>query len=463
MDAAGASGYTVGRAYMHTFLPQLAPSSLRTAQILRGLRPADVAGRYRYLDLGCGIGYQLVLMAAANPEAEFVGADIAPDQVVAGRALARAAGIDNVELIEASFAELVERAESLGRFDVVACHGVLSWVDAGARAEAMEAIRRCLALGGLAVFGYNAMPRWGAVEPMRHLIRRLAEGRAGRSREKAIEDAARYLALLDEQGCGVAAGSPEIRSWIAAVGTHRRDYLVHEFMPQGHTAFWHDEVADAARHARLAFAAHAQLVDNLDALNFAPEVLEAVRAAEDAGLGELFRDLASNREFRMDIFARGTERLRPEAANDALEALPVAAVLPPETPGEIVSARGTIALNAEIAAALGEILIGRPMGVGDALAEAEGRGLDRGRARQTLIGLLAGRVLHPLARLEPAPEAVERCARFNRAVRDARIEIPALASPELGSGLMLTLAQKTEMRAGEGPSLDRLRRFLPGI
>lgn len=75
----------------------------------------------RVADIGCGTGHALVLMAQAFPNSTFVGYDIAADALAAGRAEARAAGIDNVRFEQRDVAELVadEPFDAIVVFDAI--------------------------------------------------------------------------------------------------------------------------------------------------------------------------------------------------------------------------------------------------------------------------------------------------------------------------------------------------------
>ena len=96
--------------------PSLSPPLLR---LLAG--GAIPAGRkLRYLDLGFGLGTTLNVHAAACP-GEYWGCDINPLHVAAAGELARCAGT-GVQLLQASFAELLERRD-LPAFDIVVAHG----------------------------------------------------------------------------------------------------------------------------------------------------------------------------------------------------------------------------------------------------------------------------------------------------------------------------------------------------
>jgi len=51
----------------------------------------------RVLEAGCGVGAQTLIMAAQNPDVQFVSVDLSPASVEQARATATAAGLRNVE------------------------------------------------------------------------------------------------------------------------------------------------------------------------------------------------------------------------------------------------------------------------------------------------------------------------------------------------------------------------------
>ena len=86
MSATG--GYRVERGYVDSVQPEAAPAMLHALQVLRGRRPIALDRPLRVLDLGCGTGFGLSLLAAANPRHRFVGVDADPDHILRARALA---------------------------------------------------------------------------------------------------------------------------------------------------------------------------------------------------------------------------------------------------------------------------------------------------------------------------------------------------------------------------------------
>src|SRR5262249_33836849 len=122
-------GYHVGIAYTLGFYPDLAPSHLKAALLFAGFKSNLSRAGARYCELGGGYGLTTLVLAATNPHMSFVGVDFNPTHIVAARALAESARLANVHFVEASFDDLLEpRFADLGEFDIIALHGIYSWV-----------------------------------------------------------------------------------------------------------------------------------------------------------------------------------------------------------------------------------------------------------------------------------------------------------------------------------------------
>ena len=128
---AWSAGYVSDVAYTLGFHAEMAPAHIDYALTLNGIAGPG-QGAVSYCELGCGRGFGTALLAAANPDSRFVGVDFNPAHIQEARALADRAELTNVRFVEASFAEAA-RGET-EPFDIVALHGVYSWVSAAVRA-----------------------------------------------------------------------------------------------------------------------------------------------------------------------------------------------------------------------------------------------------------------------------------------------------------------------------------------
>jgi len=103
---------------------QTHPDRLATIATLFGLSPVPPA-ECRVLELGCGVGGNLLPMAAALPDAEFVGIDNAAVPIARARSQAQRLGLGNVSFEHVGIEDYKPPAEG---FDYVIAHGVYSWI-----------------------------------------------------------------------------------------------------------------------------------------------------------------------------------------------------------------------------------------------------------------------------------------------------------------------------------------------
>ena len=80
------SGYNVDVPYTHGVYKKMGPAWLDLVATFDGVACPGKDGRY--LELGCGTGFGLILQAALHPGRDFVGIDFHPAHIAHGRALA---------------------------------------------------------------------------------------------------------------------------------------------------------------------------------------------------------------------------------------------------------------------------------------------------------------------------------------------------------------------------------------
>src|SRR5450432_4226247 len=90
--------------YPSGFYSYQTPVMLDYVAAINGIAPPVANGMpFTYLDLGCGDGFTIILLAAIYPQCRFIGVDFNPGHVAVGSALAKAGGIDNVTFVEGPF------------------------------------------------------------------------------------------------------------------------------------------------------------------------------------------------------------------------------------------------------------------------------------------------------------------------------------------------------------------------
>ena len=90
-------GYNVSVEYKsYGFYREMAPDWLDFCVRSAGYETGRRGTAFRYLYLGSGQGFGLCVLAAANPDAEFLGVDFQPEHIAHSHGLAQAAGLSNV-------------------------------------------------------------------------------------------------------------------------------------------------------------------------------------------------------------------------------------------------------------------------------------------------------------------------------------------------------------------------------
>jgi SAM-dependent methyltransferase len=183
-------GYVTEVQYTGKFFPHMAPGAMAFACVRQGVRPPQLGPGSTYLELGCGQGFGLNLLAAANPDMRFWGVDFLPGQIA--KRLATAAGLDNVTFDDLSFEQVLALPEGrIPRCDVIALHGVLSWISPEHRAQVVRILDRHLKPGGLVSVSYNALPGWSALGPLQRFVKaqfeRLPRRRGPRAGRRAAD------------------------------------------------------------------------------------------------------------------------------------------------------------------------------------------------------------------------------------------------------------------------------------
>ena len=99
-------GYIADIAYTDGYYVELAPVHLNYVALLNNCTPRPIDRPFNYLELGCGNGHTVTLLAAAYPQAKFYGVDINPAHVATARRWAEQGKLENLTILEASFQEL---------------------------------------------------------------------------------------------------------------------------------------------------------------------------------------------------------------------------------------------------------------------------------------------------------------------------------------------------------------------
>ncbi len=431
--------------YIFGYFTELAPGILRLACLSEGLGP-PASKPLRYLELGFGQGVTINIHAAAVP-GEFWGTDFNPTYAAFARTLADASGSGAV-LLNDLFAELAERSD-LPEFDIIALHGIWSWVSDENRRIIVDIIRRKLRVGGLVYISYNCFPGWGPTAPLRHLIKLYGD--------LASSDVANMVDRLDA-GMKFAqqvvdAGARYFRDTPLAIGTLKamnekdKRYLSHEYLTHDWRLMAFSDVARMLLEAKLAFAASATLLDHIDAVNLRIEGQKLLAEIKHPILRQSVRDYMINRNFRRDIFVKGLRQLSRLNHMEALESQAfILTMHPDDIPMKVTGALGDVTLQETIYRPLIEVLADEnyaPKSIGQLNGHAKLQYMSFQQLRLALLMLSGTNRVHPAQ--EVSIKSHRRCTELNRYICEQARDngsIACLASPVTGSGIPLGRPQQ---------------------
>ena len=304
--------------YPSGFYSYQTPAMLDYAAAINGVAPPVAAGApFTYLDLGCGDGFTIILLAAIYPACRFIGVDFNPSHIAVGEKLARAGGIENVRFIEGGFEDW--RDFDLPECDYIAMHGVYAWISEAARAALLALIAARLAPGGLLYVSYNANPGWASVAPLRQFFLDYTRDMAG-DPVANVAATLRHLKELRDKGAGYFAQNPAASGVLDEMAGKDIRYVAHEIYSPHWSPLPFSAVARQMREAGLAFAGSADLARNYPRPSVKAAFLPLLLKTKDRERAELYRDYIGNTFFRRDVFVSAPDDAPRRAATALLAA-----------------------------------------------------------------------------------------------------------------------------------------------
>lgn len=294
--------------------PRSSPTRIAAVATLFGMSPPQVPTA-RVLEIGSGMGGNLLPLAARFPRARFVGVDYSAVQVARATADAAALKLGNVRFDDRSILDIGDA--ELGEFDYVIAHGLYSWVPEPVRERIVALIGKLLSPNGVAYLSYNARPGWDAIRPLRDgMLYRIRDIDDDAEKVATARRFARFMAEHTEASDSPVRGV--LLREVARIERAHDAFLLHDYLEATNDAFYlSDVVAHAARHG-LQYLGDATLY-SMPVETPSPENrtrIARVGACDDLPKLEQYRDFLTNRRFRMTLLCRSgvqtARRVKPD-------------------------------------------------------------------------------------------------------------------------------------------------------
>jgi SAM-dependent methyltransferase len=293
--------------YPAAVVPQTHPNRLATVAFLRGMEPTPI-NRCRVLELGCGVGANLIGMAFQLPTSEFVGLDLARRPIASGQATVTELDLRNISLHSMDLCNA--SSERFGRFDFIIAHGLYSWVPEPVRERILAVCREMLNPQGVAYISYNAYPG----NHLRDLIRGMMRFHTA-GFEDPIDKVGQARGLLKF----IAESTPKPDYYVAAIRAQFERTLkyvdeafFHDDLSEINQPFYFNEfISDAGRHG-LQFVGEAR-ANELQPGKFSPKVMERMKELEEAPevVREQYKDFVRGSAFRETLLCHGELKISP--------------------------------------------------------------------------------------------------------------------------------------------------------
>ena len=294
------SDYTQDVEFNSGFDALQTPVHMFTAAVICGAKPPPITEAFRYLDLACGNGLTLALLADAYPHAEFVGIDINPNHIARATTRANAAQLSNLRFFEGDIAHLDPK--DFGIFDYCAVSGVYSWLDSERRARTREIVAQMTKAGGLIYLDYSSLPGMAQTAPLYRLLRELTKASTGSSAER-LTAATKYADQMRKDGARFFAANPLASARLQAIMENPAEDEAHEVLNLQENGFWSGDVIRDMDACGSMFLANAGLHHNLSSLSASPETSEQQQQMP-VDLQQTLFDVQWNVHQRRDIYIR---------------------------------------------------------------------------------------------------------------------------------------------------------------
>ncbi|WP_375332476.1 MULTISPECIES: methyltransferase regulatory domain-containing protein [unclassified Candidatus Tisiphia] len=302
------------------------PEHLRTIGLLFNMKPPAIETA-RILELGCAEGANIIDFAESYPKSYSLGIDLSNVQIVNGMEIIKSLGLKNIELKHLSILNL---DESVGKFDYIICHGIISWVPTIVKDKIFEICNKLLNPDGIAFISYNTLPGWNMQKTIRDMM--MFHSSTFTDNHSKIQQARLLLDFVNDSLEGSDNSySKFLQHETKLLKTTNDSYLLHEYLGEENTAFYFHEFINTARKHNLNYlgdsALSAMFVGNLPA-----KAAEQLQAINDIVRTEQYMDFITNRKFRTTLLCHNNvtidRKIEPSKLSDFYTTANIIPVIP---------------------------------------------------------------------------------------------------------------------------------------
>jgi methyltransferase-like protein len=296
--------------------PATHPDHLAVMATLHGLSPAPVE-QCRVLEIACNEGANLIPMAYAIPNGEFVGFDLARTPIERGQERIRELGLKNARIFQG---DLLDAGAELGPFNYIIAHGLYSWVPEPVRDRLLALCSELLEPDGVAFVSYAAMPGGHLRRMLRDMMLLRMEGID--DPEQGVAEAIKFLHFLMETRPQDDAYRGVIENELRRMEARRPGVTFHDELSATYEPVHFIAFVEHARKHGLQFLNEAVLPPPPDpCYRFETHTALKSAAGEDFLRQEQFLDFLRVRVYRETLLCKADRKLRRDFPVEHLQRL----------------------------------------------------------------------------------------------------------------------------------------------
>ena len=309
--------------YPSKFFVQTFPDRLAANAVLFGMDPPR-PNNARVLELGCGIGSNLIAQAYFMPDAAFVGVYLSSVHIDDAKAAAAELGLGNIEFRQMDVTEM--SARDFGTFDYITAHGLFSWVPEFVRKSVLALYAELLTPSGVGYISYGVYPgahlRRAAQGAMRYVSRGITEPEAKVTRGLS------FLKFLTENSPDTSTYRRSLVDELDRHRSHTASDIFHDDLSDLNTPFYFHEFVEMLSANGLQFLAEAEL-HAMGSGDLPAQAREFISSLDDALEREQYLDLLRGRSFRQTLVCRANISLNRTPGPEVLNKLRISSSLMP--------------------------------------------------------------------------------------------------------------------------------------
>ena len=310
------STYISDISYLSQYNPLLNPLNINYIAALNGYNRYQADSGFSYMDLGCGDGTTLNMLALLFPDSHFTGIDFNEGHIKSAKTFAARTGICNVEFHLTDFKDLQNNTFKLS--DYIVCFGTFSWINNKLQEAICDFVSKHLNQNGLFLVHYAARPGKVQIDPLWHLMRSIPGDMFLNSTER-VRHGMSLIQTLRDKGSLFFRQNP--LALIRADALHGQDvnYVAHEALSEWQ-AFYHTDIVNRMSKSGLSFTGSINPEDNHIETRVPDAFHDLLKQTELVGIEETIIDYILNRGVRTDLFIKGG--LSEPETHSSLEKIP---------------------------------------------------------------------------------------------------------------------------------------------